>query len=185
MNDLLPLFLRMKDRRVLVVGAGSIGTKKAADFAGAGARVTVVAREASAEMTAMAAAGRVVLVLRDFDDRDVDGVHLVVSATGDAGVQARIFAAADARGTFVLAVDDPAHGSAASGAVVRRPPFLVAISSSGEAPALSRLIREIVEAALPEDRWVDAARELRTKWKREKTPMNERFAELLRAITAR
>ncbi len=181
--DLVPLFLRFGGRRVLVVGAGTVGTKKARDFVDAGAKVTVVAREASDEVKALAASGKVALALRPFETRDVNDAHLVVSATGDGGVQAAVFAAADARGTFVLAVDDPAHGSAASGAVVRRPPFLVAISSSGELPAMSRLLREILEAVLPEERWISAARALRARWKREKVPMSDRFEDLLRSLT--
>ena len=79
-------------------------------------------------------------------------------------------------------MDDPPHASAYSGAVVRRPPFVIAISSSGVAPALTRLVREVVEAALPGDDVIEAARKLRERWKAQGVPMGERFGELVREI---
>ncbi|MGH7328541.1 MAG: precorrin-2 dehydrogenase/sirohydrochlorin ferrochelatase family protein [Polyangiaceae bacterium] len=182
-SRLLPIFLDVQDRDVLVVGAGSVAARKIADFTDAGARVHVVAIEAIAEIEARAKNREIRLDLRSFEDRDVDDAWLVVSATGDPAVEARVHAAAEARKKFVIAVDDLASGSAASGAVIRRPPFVVAISSSAELPAMTRLLREILERALPEDRWIRAARDLRAKWKREKAPMASRFEELVRAVS--
>jgi siroheme synthase (precorrin-2 oxidase/ferrochelatase) len=67
---------------------------------------------------------------------------------------------------------------------VRRPPMVVAISSSGEAPALARLVREVVEHLLPGADWVEHAKELRVRWAAESTPMKDRFAQLVRDVTA-
>jgi siroheme synthase (precorrin-2 oxidase/ferrochelatase) len=69
--------------------------------------------------------------------------------------------------------------------VIRRPPFLVAISSSGEAPALARLLREMFDAFLPSESWVLYAQELRAKWKAERVPFGDRFADLVRAFKER
>jgi siroheme synthase-like protein len=112
----------------------------------------------------------------------VDGAWLVFAATGDASVQRRVADAAGERRVFCVAVDDPANASAYSGAVVRRPPFTVAISSSGAAPALTRLVREVIEHVLPGERWVERATELRAKWLADGTPMGDRFAELVREM---
>ena len=62
---------------------------------------------------------------------------------------------------------------------MRRPPFLVAISSSGATPALTRLVREIIEQVLPGDAWIEHARALREKWIADGTPMGERFGDLV------
>ena len=59
---------------------------------------------------------------------------------------------------------------------------LVAISSSGAAPALTRLVREVVEHVLPGDDWIEHAKRLRAKWLAEGTPMGDRFAELVRDV---
>ncbi|MBI2391296.1 MAG: bifunctional precorrin-2 dehydrogenase/sirohydrochlorin ferrochelatase [Deltaproteobacteria bacterium] len=180
--DLYPLFLRLNGRRVVVVGAGSVGARKIGELCAAGADVLVVAQEATAEVGALAERGEIALVRRAFADSDLDGAWLVIAATNDTQVNRAIAAAAEARRLFCNAVDDPPNASAFFGAVLRRPPFLVAISSSGELPALSRLLRVVLESALPEERWIVAARALRTRWKAEGTPMGERFAELVRAI---
>ena len=86
---------------------------------------------------------------------------------------------------FCVAVDDPPNASAYGGAILRRGPVTVAISTSGEAPALARLLREVLEQALPEESFVDAARALREKWRNEKTPMASRFGELVKAFKER
>jgi siroheme synthase-like protein len=142
----------------------------------------VVAPDATAAVIALAQAGRVRWERRRFERSDVLGRFLVVSATNDPEVQREVFAASEAHATFVLAIDDVAHGSVYGAAVVRRPPFTIAISSSAQAPALTRLLREILEQILPEDEWVSAARRLRAQWKKTQTPMASRFEELLKAF---
>jgi siroheme synthase-like protein len=182
---LFPLFLKLEGRAVLVVGAGPVAERKVASLLEAGAEVRVVAPQATPEVLRLAGAGRIAWTPRAFDEADLDGAWLIVAATGDPQVQRRIAATAEARRVFLLAVDDPPNASAYSGAVVRRPPFLVAISSSGATPALARLVREIVEQVLPGDAWVEHARRLRDRWIADETPMGERFAELVRELAER
>ncbi len=122
---------------------------------------------------------------RPFEETDVEGAWLIVAATGDTAVQRTRRAAAERARVFLVAVDDPPNASAYCGAVVRRPPFLVAISSSGATPALTRLVREIIEQVLPGDAWIDHAKALRAKWIADGTPIGERFASLVRELSER
>ena len=184
-EPVLPLFLRVAGRSVVVFGAGAIASRKIAELVDARAEVRVVSPHASDEVKALAATGRVVWAARGYETSDLDDAWLVISATDDPAVQRAIFEDAERRRLFVLAIDDPKHGSAMSGAIVRRAPFVIAISSSAEVPALTRLVREIIERALPEERWIAAAKELRARWKRDKTPMASRFGELLRDFEQR
>jgi uroporphyrin-III C-methyltransferase/precorrin-2 dehydrogenase/sirohydrochlorin ferrochelatase len=177
--------LKLEGRRVLVVGGGSVAERKVVDLLAARAEVCVVASEPTDRVRALAEKGAIRLERRPFEDTDADDAWLVVAATDDRATQARARAAADARRVFCLAVDDVAHATAYSAALLRRGPFTIAISSSGAAPALTRLVREILEAALPEESFVEAAKTLRKKWKREGTPMNERFRELVDALRDR
>src|SRR5580700_5733474 len=144
-----PLFLKLEGREVLVVGAGRIAERKIAELVEAKARVRVVAPEASESVKALAAARAVRWEARTFEERDADGAWLIVAATGDKGVQKLVADAADVRRTFVVAVDDKANASAYGGAVVRRGAVAIAISTTGESPALARLLREVLEHALP------------------------------------
>ena len=144
-TSLLPLFLKLAEKTVLVVGAGSVAERKIESLLEAGARVRVVAPEATEG------------VQRPFDDEDAADVWLAFAATSDAEVQARVARATGARRVFCVAVDDPANASAYSGALVRRPPFTVAISSGGATPALTRLVREVVRGGDADGRPVRGA----------------------------
>jgi uroporphyrin-III C-methyltransferase/precorrin-2 dehydrogenase/sirohydrochlorin ferrochelatase len=180
---LFPLFLKLAGRDVLVVGAGPIGTSKARSLVEAGARVTVVAPEATAELVELAAAGALVLHARPFAEGDVDGAWLVVAAATPE-VNRAVAAAADARRTFVLAVDDPTSASAYGAGVVRRGGVTVAVSTDGRAPALAGLLREALEAVLPDElaSWTAEAERLRGVWKAGGVPMAERRPLLLEAL---
>jgi siroheme synthase-like protein len=180
--SLFPVFLKLAGRAVLVVGAGPVAERKVEALVEAGARVRLVSPDATADLGRMADEGRLQWVPRRFEERDVEGAWLVVSATGDPDTQRRVTAAAEARRLFVLAVDDPPNASAYSGAIVRRPPFLVAISSSGATPALTRVLREIIEQLLPGPRWVEEARALRQRWLADGIPMGDRFGDLVRHL---
>jgi uroporphyrin-III C-methyltransferase/precorrin-2 dehydrogenase/sirohydrochlorin ferrochelatase len=164
--DLFPLFLKLQGRRVLVVGDEAVVGPKRDALRRAGADVC--------ERTADA-----------FADADLDGAWLVVAA-GPPDVNARIARLAEARRIFVNAVDDPPNASAYLGGVVRRDGVTIAISTSGDAPALAGLLREGIDALLPGDldRWTAAARDARREWKSQGVPMAARRPLLLEALNA-
>jgi uroporphyrin-III C-methyltransferase/precorrin-2 dehydrogenase/sirohydrochlorin ferrochelatase len=180
-----PLFLRVEGKSVVVVGAGEVATRKVKDLLEAGANVTVVAPRATATLEALASTREVVWHARAFEPRDLDEAWLAVAATDDPKAQEDAAEAAQARRIWLIAVDDLRHATAFSGSILRRPPFLVAISSSAEAPALTRLLREVLEQALPDESWITRARALRAEWRARGTPMTSRFEDLLRAFTDR
>jgi len=182
MRNLLPLFLDVTDRDVLLVGGGPVAAGKLRQLLAAGARVRVVAREVSAELRD-AASVAVRIEQRSFDPRDLDGVWLAVAAaTPDANRE--VARAADARRVFVNAVDDPPNASAFLSGVVRREGVTIAVSTSGDAPALTALVREALDALLPRDlrTWMLTAREERVRWRRDAVPMAQRKPRLLRAL---
>jgi uroporphyrin-III C-methyltransferase/precorrin-2 dehydrogenase/sirohydrochlorin ferrochelatase len=180
---LYPLFLKLAGRDVLVVGGGPVGTSKTQALVEAGARVTVVAPVLSAELRALGAAGTVTLAERAFTESDADGAWFIVAAaTGD--VNRAVSAAGEARRTFVLAVDDPAVASAYGAGVVRRGGVTVAVSTDGRAPALAGLLREGLEAVLPDEvaSWTAEAESERKRWKAAGVPMAARRPMLLQAL---
>jgi siroheme synthase-like protein len=174
-----PAFLKLDGLPVVVVGGGPIAASKLAGLVEAGAKITVVAPAIVDEIRAQ----RVTLVERAFAPSDLDGARWVVAAATPE-VNRAVAAAADARGLFVNAVDDVASASAYLGAVIRRGPIELAISTGGLAPALAGLLREALEAVLPDDldRWIEVAQAARADWKRAGVPMPERRPLLLRAL---
>ena len=164
--ELLPLFLKLDGRRAVVVGAGPVAAGKLDALVRAGADVRLVNPA-------------------DFQPTDLDDTWLVVSAA-DADVNRRVAAAAEARRIFVNAVDDPPNASAYLGGVIRRSGVTIAISTSGEAPALAGILREGIDALLPPDldRWTHSARQMRAVWKADGVPMAERRPQLIEALKA-
>jgi siroheme synthase-like protein len=133
---------------------------------------------------AIARAG-VSIARRPFEARDLDEAWLVVAAATPAANR-EVAVAAEARRIFVNAVDDPPNASAFLSGVVRRDGVTIAISTSGDAPALTGLLREALDAMLPADleTWMKQARHERAKWRRERVPMAERRPLLLEALNA-
>ena len=184
-----PLFLRLAGRRVLVVGAGPVGTGKLAPLRTAGAQIIVVAPEASAEVCELAATGAIELRSRPVEAHDLDGAWLVVAAAPPA-VNREVHAWAEALRVFVLAVDDMGATDAFSPAVLSRGGIRIALSSEGRAPALIGLVREALEHVLPDDAelstWMGIATAAREGWKRDGLPLHERRSQLLvRLLEAR
>lgn len=180
-TELLPVFLKLRARPVLLVGGGAVAASKLEALLRAGARVTVVAPEVA---PAFARPG-VRVVRRPFRESDLDEVWFVIAAATPA-VNRQVARAAEARRLFVNAVDDPPNASAYLGGVLRRAGVTVAVSTGGQAPALAGLLREALEAALPDDRelsrWLKEAREIRARWRAEAAPMAERRPKLLEAL---
>ena len=177
---LFPVFLKLTDRAVVVVGGGPVATSKLRALLDAGAQVTVVAPEVTPEIQISGVSIR----QRPFQATDLDDAWLVVAAA-PPDVNRDVAAAAAARRLFVNAADDPAHASAYLGGVMRREGVTVAISTDGEAPALAGLIRQALEALLPESevsRWVATAQKERTTWLREHVPIERRRPLLLQAL---
>src|ERR687886_226433 len=122
---------------------------------------------------------------------NVAGRHVVLVGGGRVAaatpeVNRAVAGAAEERRLFVNAVDDPANATAYLSGVVRRAGVTIAISTDGDAPALTSLMREAIDALLPRDlkQWMTAAREERIGWRRAAVPMDERKPLLLRTLNA-
>lgn len=176
---MFPAFLKLRSRRVIVVGGGRVAAGKIEALLAAGADVTVVAPDVRPEIERMA----VTIVPRAFAGPDLDGAWWVVAAA-PREVNRQVLEAANERRIFVNAVDDPEHATAYLGGVVRRDGVTVAISTDGRAPALAGLLREALDALLPGDLddWLSAADEARRGWKEQGVPMEQRRPQLLEAL---
>ncbi|MBC9250992.1 uroporphyrinogen-III C-methyltransferase [Pseudomonas alcaligenes] len=146
--DFLPLFHKLQDRPVLLVGGGEMALRKARLLADAGASLRVVATEVCAELRELVGAGGE-LRLRDYQAEDLQGVALAIVACDDEGVRERASADAQARGVPVNVVDAPKLCSVIFPAIVDRSPLIVAVTSGGDAPVLARLIRAKIETWIP------------------------------------
>ena len=128
------MFLKLADRQVLVVGAGKVGEGKIAGILDTGARIRVVAREATDAVRDWARAGLIELELCSFSAQDLDGAFVAIVATASRDLNEFIYREAQSRGVLCNVVDVPEFCDFFYPAVVRRGDLQIAISTSGQSP---------------------------------------------------
>ncbi len=170
----------------MVIGGGDVAASKIDSLRAAEARVTVIAPVASARTAAMAEAGEVTWLRREYAAGDLAGQFLAVAATNDAAVNRAVFAEATAAGILMNAVDDPPFCDFYFPSVVRRGELQIAISTAGASPALAQRLRKEVDALLPLDtgEWLAELGNLRREIL-QREPLNEARRELLHQLAGR
>jgi uroporphyrin-III C-methyltransferase/precorrin-2 dehydrogenase/sirohydrochlorin ferrochelatase len=147
--DYLPLFADLAGRPVLVVGGGDIAARKIELLRRAGARIQIASRELCPELQALLDEQQLEWLATSFEPAQLDKVFLVIAATDDNALNAQVYDEANARHKLVNVVDDQPKCSFIFPSIVDRSPLVVAISSSGTAPVLARMLREKLETLLP------------------------------------
>ncbi|WP_318466579.1 siroheme synthase CysG [Photobacterium leiognathi] len=148
--DYLPIFADLKRRPCLVVGGDDSAWRKTRMLLKAGADVRVIAPTLNADFTAALAQGQIQHVGEIFSPDNLDGIFLAIAATDRKSVNALVYQSANQRQVLVNVVDDTQRCSFIVPSIVDRSPIIIAISSSGQAPVLARLLREKLEALLPQ-----------------------------------
>jgi siroheme synthase-like protein len=162
---LFPIFVKLQQRLVVVIGAGEIAAQKIDGLLRAQARIRVVAPEVSAAFVKPIRDGRIEWIPRKFAARDLDGATLAIAATSGPGVNASVFREAEARGILCNAVDDIENCHFYYGSIVQRGDLQIAISTNGKSPALAQRLRQELEQQFGPEyevwlEWLGAAREL-------------------------
>ncbi|MDH2268218.1 siroheme synthase CysG [Serratia marcescens] len=147
--DYLPIFADLKQRPVLVVGGGDVAARKVDLLQRAGAEIRIVAQSLSPELEQQRQRGQLLWLGKTFDPQQLDDVFLAIAATDDNALNTAVFAEADKRRVLANVVDDQPRCSFIFPSIIDRSPLVVAVSSSGQAPVLARLLREKLEALLP------------------------------------
>jgi uroporphyrin-III C-methyltransferase/precorrin-2 dehydrogenase/sirohydrochlorin ferrochelatase len=146
--DYLPIFAKVSNQLCLVVGGGEVGKRKAGVLLEAGANVRVVAPQID---PALVAQQRVEAIIAPFRAQHLDGVTLVIAATNDRSVNQQVSELARARNIPVNVVDDPELCSFIMPAILDRSPLMVAFSSGGASPVLTRMMRGKLETMIPQN----------------------------------
>lgn len=143
-----PVLVDVTGQRCVVIGGGEVAEGKVAGLLEAGASVVVIAPKVTLRLREWIAVGRVDHIPRNYQPGDLDGALLVISATDDPAVNQAVWAEATAKGILVNVVDDPPRCRFIAPAVVRQGDLIIAISTSGKAPALAVRLRQWLERAL-------------------------------------
>ena len=147
--DLLPIFLNIKGKKCVVVGGGEIAFRKATLLIRAGADVTISAASLSGELRTLCVTHDCTITERNFEEADISDAILVVAATDDLKTNKRVSVIASKLGIPVNVVDQPHLCSFIMPSIVDRSPVVVAISSGGSSPILTRKLKELNEIMIP------------------------------------
>ncbi len=147
--DYLPLFYDIKNQPCLVVGGGEIACRKAGLLFNAGATITVVAPVICDNMRALTAKANVTYLAEQYSAEKLQHMVLVIAATDDDQVNKQVSLDAKAQHIPVNVVDNPQLCSFIMPAIVDRSPIMIAISSGGASPVLTRILRSKIEPMIP------------------------------------
>ncbi len=140
-----PMMVDLSGKPVTVVGGGTIALDKVELFLKFGAAVTVVSPDLHPDLQAHLGAGRIRHVPRAYRRGDLDGAAVAVGATDDRGVNGQVAADARAAGIPVNVVDTPAECTFIVPSVVTQGDLVIAVSTGGASPALSKRVRRDLE----------------------------------------
>ena len=147
--NLLPIFLNIKNKKCVVVGGGEVAFRKATLLLRAGADLNIVAPVLSDELRKLCVDTNCAITAREFEQADINNAILVVAATDDLKTNERVSVIASTLNIPVNVVDQPHLCSFIMPSIVDRSPIVVAISSGGSSPILTRKLKELNEAMIP------------------------------------
>src|SRR5437899_12930936 len=162
--SLFPAFLKLTNRRILVVGGGSIAAQKIPSLLEAGAQVHVVSPKLAPQLSEWVRNQQITWSAKSFDPQDLDNAFLVIAATSLRDLNAHVYREADRRNILCNAVDDIDHCHFYYGSIVQRGDLQIAISTNGKSPALAQRLRKALQAQFGVEyenwiEWLGAARD--------------------------
>ena len=143
-----PALLDLKDKQCCVIGGGCVAVRTARSLRAAGAAVTVIAPRLSKVMARLVQKGSVARIPGVYQKKYLTGAFLVIGATADPRVNSRVSSDAARMGILANIVDRPAESNFIVPAVLHKGGLIIAVSTSGRAPALSRRIKLDLRARL-------------------------------------
>lgn len=153
-NTLYPVFLKLEELRVLLVGAGNVGLEKLHSLLAnsPNAAVTIVAPVVKEEVRRLVwKHPSCEIVQKAFEETDLEQKDLVILATDDRKLHEEVRALAKAKGLLVNVADTPDLCDFYLGSIVQKGNLKVAISTNGKSPTAAKRIKEVLHDALPDE----------------------------------
>jgi precorrin-2 dehydrogenase/sirohydrochlorin ferrochelatase len=141
-----PVYLDLRERSCLIVGGGPVAERKVLSLLEAGADITVVSPSLTTKLQELSLSGKIDHICKTFEEKDLAGAWLVIAATGSLDVNSAIGKLCRKKHVLVNVVSPPEESSFIVPSVVDRGELLIAVSTSGSSPALSKKIRQELEA---------------------------------------
>jgi len=146
-----PVNLDIQNRKCLVVGGGSVGTRKVLTLLECGAVVTVVSSDVAEELLELAEKKMIELKKRPYESSDIDGMFLVIGATDNEALNRQINKDAEHQNKLCNIADRPEACNFVLPSIVNRGNLVIAISTSGKSPAFAKKMRQDLEKEFGEE----------------------------------
>jgi precorrin-2 dehydrogenase/sirohydrochlorin ferrochelatase len=140
-----PVCLDITNKSCIVVGGGDVAERKVERLLDFGARIAVVGKKLTPYLEAMKREGRIIHIDADYDDSYINDAFLVIGATDQDEVNAKISRQGRAKGILVNIVDDPDKCDFILPSILQQGDLLIAVSTGGKSPALAKKLREDLE----------------------------------------
>lgn len=144
-----PLFLDIEQRHCLVIGGGPVANRKVSSLLKSGAMVTLISPKVIPKLQDLADAGKITVLLREYQSTDIVRAFLVIAATNNTEINNQIAQQANDANILVNVADNPDLGSFIFPSVVDRSPVTVAISTGGASPVFARQLRMRLDSMIP------------------------------------
>jgi len=152
-NELYPIFLKVHQLNVLIVGGGNVALEKLSFLlkSSPNAKVGLIALEFSQDVLALAKKHRILTMQRPYSKNILHKQHIVIAATDDLEVNRQIYTDAKEKQLLVNVADTPDLCDFYLGGIVTKGNIKVAISTNGKSPTMAKRLRQFFEAILPDE----------------------------------
>lgn len=152
-NELYPIFLKVSQLNVMLIGGGNVGFEKLSFLlkSSPNANVVVAAEDFSKEIIDLAKTHDIPLMWRSYTKNLLHKQHMVIAATNDIEVNKEIHRDAKAKQLLVNVADTPALCDFFLGGIVTKGNVKIAISTNGKSPTMAKRLRQFFEEVIPEN----------------------------------
>jgi siroheme synthase-like protein len=187
-NELFPVFLKLKQLRLLIVGGGYVGMEKlqAVLVNSPAATIKLVATEISDEIKEFVSGyPAVTLIEKPYQISDFDNTDLAIAAINDPAVSGQVAADAKLKGILINVADKPDLCDFYLGSVVQKGNLKVAISTNGKSPTIAKRLKEVLNETLPQelDSLLDNMQNIRNQMKGDFTEKVKQLNEITKTLS--
>ncbi len=150
-NIYYPVFLTVKGRKCAVIGGGQVALRKVVTLLECGAEVKVISPELCPELASLAGRKEISVLHREYHSGDLNGIFVAIAATDSSIINQKVAAEAREKSVLVNVVDDAGYSDFIAPSIIRRGEITIAISTSGQSPALARKLRTKLEKEFGEE----------------------------------
>jgi hypothetical protein len=186
-NNLFPVFLKLEQLKVLIVGGGYVGNEKLQAVLANSPKTTIrlVATVISEQIKDIAAPyNSIELIERPYQASDIDDANIVIAALNDRTVSEQVSIDAKAKGRLVNVADKPELCDFYLSSVVQKGNLKIAISTNGKSPTIAKRIKEVLNETLPAelDDLLNDMQQIRNKISGDFTEKVKQLNELTRKL---